>query len=313
MSDMNSEGYHKKSKIDDKRLERYQKEIAFDLEKFTTKLTDRRDELKKLYIAHKHESVNPYEQFMCCESLQIMGDIFNVERRTVGNWESGASIPNIAQDYGLAKLLDCKLEYLLGLKEVTEPTQEVEDYSGAGIIQRISYINPEIIYYAKYDPYYRFVLNEIMDPNNCLELIGLVRNVSALTTFKKIDIDEIKDPLKALVILAFNNYTIRHSINEGTIENYKKELCKILKKEELNLSTRQKKTGIYVRAYISKKIRKEFDYSSYDGFIDTLATYTYEPLSRMQLSKMYKAQIVDKFSQFIDSLIENYSGVIEEL
>lgn len=301
----------------DNKIEKLQTEITFNSEEFGKALKKQRKKMAAEYKKHAHERNNPYEVYQICESQEGIADLLNVDRATVSNWETGKSIPSLDQAYMLSFALNCRLDSLLGYKEVDDKTNELllEDHTGSSLVQKLTGIDKDIIDLLLKDQEYLRILNAFMHPKNSSFLLGLVNNVDILKTFSQTELIGISDPLKTLIINSFNNCRVICGPSGCNIDSFKKSLSADLDPHKINLSKRKKQETIYVKSCIAKEISDEIDFSCYDKFIETLAKYCYEKLNNMEQYKLYKNQLLEQFDRFIDAFIvgEYYGSTIQIL
>lgn len=132
-----------------------------DKNEFGKRLTKLRKERWKQYKDNQGLTINPYEKFACCKSQETLAESLGVERRTIGKWELGTSIPTIDKVADLCELLECSIDYLLGATDLI-------GFTPAVIASHYSNIDINIINRAIADANYRDFLNYFMHPDNLL-------------------------------------------------------------------------------------------------------------------------------------------------
>lgn len=301
--------------MDNKIIKKLQKEILFDSQGFGKRLQTQRKKMKAEFKKHAHESNNPYEVYQICESQEGISQLFDVDRATVSNWETGKAVPTLDQAYGLSIAVNCRLDSLLGYKEIDDKTNELllEDHTGSSLVQKLTGIDKDIVDLLLKNKGYLHILNAFMHPKNSSFLLGMVNNIDNLKTFSQTELIGISEPLKTLIINSFNNCRVICGPNGFNIESFKKSLSADLDPHKINLSKRKKEETIYVKSCIAKEILDEIDLSNYEKFIETLALYSYEKLNNMEQYKLYKNQLLEQFDKFVDAYIagEYYGSTIQ--
>lgn len=245
--------------------------------KFGNNLADIRKARWALYKEHQKESPNPYEKFSCCKSQDSLAAAIDVERRTIGNWESGKSYPTIDKCVELCNVLKCNMDNLLGAEKLvgSSPSVMASHYSG---------IHVDIINYGRENADYLDFLNFFMHPDNCSSLINSVTLTAWKDFLSKKDIDEIYDPLKTIILDTFQQYQAFTSITNHDIETYKQYLYSALPEHKITFASHKTDERINVKSCISDSIFEELHLSnknqnSYEKFIAYIADYSYEILT----------------------------------
>ncbi|MCR5383395.1 MAG: helix-turn-helix transcriptional regulator [Saccharofermentans sp.] len=303
--------------VDRKLEEALKRQLKYNQQDFGKRITDRREELSKIYEEHETEPNNPYRRYQFCTSQSRIGELLDCNRRTVGNWEAGTSVPDLQQAYGLALILDMRLDHLLGFQELDNKYREMYDVSATDTAHLLTGINKDILAKIMLDKDigYLNILNAFMHPKNCSYMLGLISNVDLIRSFQKTELTHIKEPLKTSIIQAYDMYRATYGMERCTLEGFTESLSEYLNPGIVNLSARKKEKTILVKTCIEKQIREQIKFSDYESFIASLANYSYERLRNMEQYKTYKHLLIEQFSSFVDAYIEGkYEGsTIEEL
>lgn len=272
----------------------------YDKFKFGTNLNRIRKDRRDKYKSNRGLKLNPYQKYEYCMSQELLAEHLRVERRTVGKWELGISIPPIDKVVDLCNLLDCTIDELLG-------AGDLGGLGKADIASKYSGISKDIITHGLNDADYLDFLNYFMDPNKCSQLLEAVSLASLRMCSSDHDLDSIKDPLKSLILNVFNRYMSITPYHDYSIDSYKQFLIDSLPKNTLSFSSRNKGAGIYVCSCIPASDVKKLglcsrNINSFNVFADYISELSYEPLFNNAMLEIKKMTIAKSFI----SLFENY-------
>lgn len=272
-----------------------------DISNIKDRLSSLRKERFKLYKEYQDQKDNPYTKYSCCKTKMSLAEKMNLDRRTIGKWESGQAIPSLDNLVELSKILDCTVDYFLGEHEfpATPPVQTASYFSG---------ISPEIIAYGLGHPDYLDCLNFFMLPENCSTLF----NDITLKAWKKHWIDselsDIKNPLKKRIIEIFNEFNAVTPFTKNTKNSYKNYLKTRLLQSSLSLSDKNS-TGLNLKATLNEQNYKNFitldKELSYQEFINYLADYTYDPLMQNAILELQKLNLSQAFISLFTKYISD--------
>ena len=273
----------------------------YDKNEFGKRLTELRKEQWKKYKDNQIFTINPYEKFACCKSQETLAEALGVERRTIGKWELGTSIPTIDKVDALCELLECNVDYLLGATELI-------GFSPAAIASHYSNIDINIINRAIADANYRDFLNYFMHPDNCSALI----NAATLTTrgdfLHSTELLELSEPLRSLVVDIFQNYQSITPINYCSKDSYKQFLYDYLPESKLSFSSRKLDERICVISCLDASKIKELDLSpqnkqSYKLFINYLVDYSFDILSKNERVTIQREHLGKAFVRMLEKYL----------
>ncbi len=237
-------------------------------------------------------------KYACCKTQETLADKLDLERRTIGSWERGATSPSLENLISLCNLLDCNIEYFLGADELPyiDTIAKASHFTG---------IDPKIIEYASKDPDYLDCLNFFMLPENCSEMFNKI----TLSTWKKYWINQklsdINSPLIDIVKNAFKDFYSFTPFEEISIEKYTEYLIKYLPIEQINFKSESEKGFLVnikeVFSFLRYKdcIKHISSDNQYGDFINYLAQLTYKPLTNEEFIEIQKQKVAKKFIEII--------------
>ena len=196
--------------------------------------------LRELRIARYYkDNGDNDERYAFCKSQEKLAEKLGVERRTIMNWECGNSQPSLSLLCKLCDILDCNIDYFLGVTDISE----IESIKLAA---HYSNISPEIISYGLEHSDFLDCLNYFMQPKFCSQLFNEV----TLLGWKKYqisqDLSEIRNPLKDEISNMFNNFYAITMPNDNTLEKYKNFLQENLPKSRLGFSDKCSNNDIII-------------------------------------------------------------------
>lgn len=253
-----------------------------------------------LYLEHSKEADNKFIKYSCCRTQEELAEKLGVERRTIGNWETGKSTPPLEKLIQLSELFDCSIDYFFGTGDLPEidPISKAAHYSG---------ISPKIIRFGLENPDYLDCLNFFMLPDNCSALFNdITLNAGREYTINQ-ELEELKEPLKSAVINVFEKFSAVTPISKCNKETYKKFLISALPENKLTFTTKRSSKGLNIKAnlklirYQQLSLFNESEHRYYD-FINYLTDYTYEPLMKKSVLEIQK----NKLAKMFVSLFEKY-------
>lgn len=272
----------------------YNKEI------FGQRLTELRKKRWKQYKEYQNLRINPYEKFSCCKSQDTLAQALGLERRTIGKWELGTSIPTIDKVCELCNLLNCNIDYLLGAEELV-------GLSPSLIASHYSQISIDIINRAIEDANYRDFLNHFMHPDNCSALI----NETTLTAWREYlnstELSELKEPLCSLVEDIFQAYQAINPIGNYSKDAYKQFLYSHLPESKISFNQKKLDECICIPSCLASSKLKELNISStnpksYSIFMDFLANYSFDVLTNKESVTIQREHL----GKFFIQLFEKY-------
>lgn len=273
----------------------------YDKTIFSQRLTDLRKSRWEQYKNNQNKQPNPYERFDCCKSQDSLADAIGVERRTIGKWELGTTIPTIDKVDKLCNVLECNIDYLLGAEELIgfSPSVIASHYSG---------ISVDIINYGKDNNDYLDCLNYFMHPDNCSKLFNSITLTAWKDFLSKNDLDEIYEPLKSVIIDTFQKYQAFTSINNFNKETYKQYIISALPEPKLTFSSRKLDEHINIKSCIDNSKFEELCLSnnnkkSYEIFLDYIVDYSYEILTTKTILDIQKESLGKAFVRMFENYI----------
>lgn len=274
----------------------------YDIDLVKDRIYELRKNRWELYKANSLLLKNPYEKYSCCKSQEALASDLHIERRAIGSWERGASVPSFENLVKLCNLLDCNIEYFLGADEIPEisPISKASHYSG---------IDPEIITYCLNHPDYLDWLNYFMHPKRCSSLFDNMTLIGWKTFLNDQELSDINDPLKNYINDTFFQFYSSNNFDQLSPESYKAFLTTKLPEKLLSFTSKTEAL-FYVKECISAKKYRELNLSKngqsrYDDFIDFLVVYTYEPLMSNIFLEVQRGKIANTFAKlFTDYLSE---------
>lgn len=274
--------------------------LMYDIKYFSENLRKIRKKRWEDYKNEENTKTKPDETFACCKSLETFAEALNVERRTIGNWENGITVPPLDKVAEICNLLNCNFDNLFGV-------QEMVGFSPDIIAAHYSKINIDIIKHGHKDHDYRDFLNYFMHPDNCEELINSVTLLGWQDIIKESDLKDINEPLKSLVIKCFHRLQALYPETDYSIEGFNKCLLNYLSKDDFSFSKKIDFKKIHVHSCIPQSKFEELGLSnknsnSYNLFIDYIANYSYDILYNKELLEIKK----EKLGQLFVNLFEKY-------
>lgn len=273
----------------------------YDKKLFAQKLTEIRKKRWEQFKENKTKPTNPFEQYACCRSQETLAEALGVERRTIGKWELGSSIPTIDKVADLCNLLECNIDYLLGAEELI-------GFSSSLIAHHYSDISIDIINYVKKDGDYLNFLNYFMHPDNCSSFINSATITAWREYYSNSELTDIKEPLKKLVTDIFHNYQSYTPINKYSKKDFNKYLTSALPKSKISFTPKKLDECIYVCSCIPDSKVKELKLSnrnpkSYQVFIDYLADYSFDILTNREIINIQKEHLGQSFVRIFEEYL----------
>lgn len=273
----------------------------YDKNLFGQNLTELRKKRWNQYKANQGLKINPFEKFACCKSQETLADELGVERRTIGKWELGTSIPTIDKVADLCNLLECNIDFLLGATELIGISPSV-------IASHYSNISIDIINHAINDANYRDFLNYFMHPDNCSTLINSATLTAWRDYYQSTELSDLHEPLRSLVIDIFQNYQSITPINNYSKESYKQFLCSSLPESKISFTPRKLDERICVVSCLTSFKFKELNLSSknrqsYHVFIDYLTDYSFDVLSNKEIVTIQQEHLGKAFVRMFEKYL----------
>lgn len=272
---------------------------------FACKFGERISELRKLrwqqYKENQHKGDNDFDKFSCCRTQETLAEALNLERRTIGKWELGTTIPTIDMVDKLCNKLECNVDYLLGHNDLV-------GLSPCVIASHYSKISIDIVNKAIVDPNYRDFLNHFMHPNNCHILVDSVTNTAWKDFINHKGLDELQDPIKALVIKVFQSYQVYTPATEYSKESFKNYFISMLPENKFSFTSHKLDEQICVISCLSNTKVKELGLSknnpkNYQIFIDFIVDYCYDILYAKEIIDIQKTALsrlfIDLFEKYL--------------
>lgn len=254
---------------------------------------------KRIQDLRKRRWAEDGKKFYYCKTQETLAEKLCVERRAISGWETGSSSPSLNHLVNLCNALKCNIDYLFGFNDYAEIPQ-------VALASHISNITPDIIKYGLENPDYLDCLNYFMHPNNCSALF----NATILTTWKKYIIDtslsDLSNPLKDVIIDAFNKYYALTSFDNISKNTYAKFLSDAISKTISNSGSNKFKKNLEscLPSDIYNKIYNTEQKIDENHIVSCIADYTYEPLTQradleLQESKLSKL-FIKLFRQYLE-------------
>lgn len=226
-----------------------------------------------------------------------VAEALNIRRQTLINWEAGDTIPSLEKLIELCKILDCNIDYLLGVVDLPdiEPISTASHYSG---------ISTEIIRYGLKNPDYLDCLNFFMRPDNIADIFHSITQNEWKTFWINTAMQDIKGELKEKIIEYYNEYISITPYDKLKETSYKEFLKEKFPKETICLSVTQtdNNNNINIKKCISKNIYQDFLINgefNYSKFISYLVKHTYKPLFDRTMLELQKNKLANMFVELI--------------
>lgn len=268
---------------------------------FGQRLTELRKKRWEQYKENQDKRNNPYEKYVCCKTQEFLAEAIGVERRTIGKWELGTSIPTIDKVSILCNLLECNIDYLLGAEELIgfSPSVIASHYSG---------ISVDIINYGQKNSDYLDCLNHFMNPDNCSSLLNFVTLTAWKDLLSNNNMEDIADPLKSLIIDSFQYYQAFTPLNNYTKETYRQHIITSLPENKISFSPRKLDDCICASTCISNTQFNALGLSdknpeSYNIFIDYIVDYSFEILTNKVLLDIQKKNLGKSFVRLFEKYL----------
>lgn len=272
----------------------------YDLNCLSERLKMLRKGRWKLYSGNPDRE--DYQKYSCCKTVESFAMKMDVERRTVGSWESGKSIPSLENIIKICDLLDCQIDYLLGVSDISE----IDPFA---LANKYSDISVEIIKESSRNSRYRDFLNFFMKPDTCKELIDSFEAISwaeywkekqlSITNIKKEAIQELEN--------YFYEFCCYTPYENDSLKEYKKFLANKLPKFDNNKKIKFNK---YLKTQIGTELlsEKNFD-EAYPIFINYLAEQTYDIFRHNVIIRIKKENLRKDFlaihEKYVSVLMSN--------
>lgn len=281
--------------------------MIYDISGIGRRIRELRKEKWKLYKEYKENkdtNNKRYEKYCYCETLETFAEKLDVDRRTIGKWEKGESLPSLDKLALICELLDCQMDYFLGADELPyiDSIAKASHFTG---------INPEIIDRAITNDKYLDCLNFFMLPEIFAELYEDITLSGWKNFFVEKELSNIKSPLIDRIEKIFENFYSLTPYSEMSIEKYKDYLINKLDKNELDFySTEDKPSIISIRKSLQILTYKDFERTiqkgnEYDCFIDFIANLTYDPLIRRKYIELEKQKIAKRFIELVTRYLKD--------
>lgn len=272
----------------------------YDKQQFGNRIYELRKMRWKQYKESSHGDPAHKDKFASCKTQEALAEKLGVERRAVSGWETGSNSPSLDNLVKLCDLLECNVDYLLGASDYAE-------VSPIALASHFSGIAPEIIRYGKENPEYLDCLNYFMHPDNCSALF----NDMTLTTWRRYIINtrlsDLSNPLKDVIVAAFNDYYAFTSFDEISKDTYTKFLFKAISRAipDLNNDKLKKLSKSCLPSDLYEKFYSTKRKINYNDFVSCIADYTFEPLTQRSYLELQEAKLAKSF-------IKLFKGYLEE-
>ncbi len=271
--------------------------------KFGYRLKEIRRDRANIY-ANNNE--NPlYEKYNCCLTQENFAKKINVNRRTVIKWENGEAYPTIDNFVEICDLLDCNMNYFLGVDD------EIPENGIVSLVYHYTNIKQEIIKLAMTNSDYLNCLNFFMSPENCESLY----NITILTAWKKSllndELSKIKNPLQEIVFKAFETFYLCSHTDNLTPDLFKEYLKQYLPESILNFDqSRSKKNILNIKNCFVIPLYLDFKRNlpagnHYEYFIDFICSYFFTSLVNNISVDLYKNKISERFITVLKEYLKN--------
>lgn len=268
---------------------------------FGERLTKLRKQRWEEYKLNQDKKDNPYEKYACCRTQDSLAAELGVERRTLGRWELGTSVPPLDKASELCNLLGCNMDYLLGAVDLkgSSPILLASRYSG---------ISTDIITYATENSDYKDCLNYFMHPNNCSKLFNHITLNAWKDYLSEHEFDFITDPLKSFVENIFYQYQAFTPFSEYSLDSYKQFVIDAIPTNSITFSSRKSDKRLNVNPCIPDAVAEKLSLSSknkksYDAFIDYIVACSYETLNTKALLEVKKNELAKSFIKLFEGYL----------
>lgn len=257
--------------------------------------------IKEIRIMRKN-SILDTDKYNFCKTQELFAEKLGVDRRTIGKWENGDSLPSLEDLINMCDLLECNMEYFLG----------ANDYPYVDTVSKCAHftgIDPRIIDLVVKNPDFCDYLNFFMLPENCSNLFDKV----TLNAWKKFWITEslskIKEPLHNKIKKAFDKFYLSVPMSDITPECFKKFLIEFLPQNKINFwDENGDNSMIYVKNCFSTEIYEDFisnipKENEYEYFIDYICSMTYETLKTEIYIELQKKKMSDEYILILEKYL----------
>lgn len=234
--------------------------------------------------------VRSKEKYKCCENQTAFADKLGISRQTVNSWENGR-IPPLDQLIMICGILDCSIDYLLGgvESELFGPIKVAHYFSG---------IKASIIEHCRSNPNYLDFLNYMMNPDKCQSMINTIEIINWRDYNSSIQIRDINNPLKDIIIQNYNYFISTTPIGKINIDSFRSSFNAM---PQINTEI--------IKDSLSAKLFETFLNSngsfSYSKFTQYIANETFEPLRNYTNLETQKSILSKSFSDSLQQYIEN--------
>ena len=275
--------------------------LMYDKCIFGQRLTELRKKRWEQYKENQNIVNNPYEKFACCKTQETLAEAIGVERRTIGKWELGTSIPTIDKVAMLCNLFECNIDYLLG-------SEELIGFSPSVIASHYSGISVDIINYGQVNADYLDCLNHFMHPTNCSSLFNSITLTAWKDFLSQNELEEITNPLKSLIIDTFQKYQTFTPLNDYNKETYRQCILTALPPKKISFSPRKLDESICVNSCISNTRFNSLGLSdknpeSYNLFIEYIVEYSFKILTTKVLLDIQKESLAKAFVRMFEKYV----------
>lgn len=270
----------------------------YDIKGVGERLKELRSKRANLY--NENPNNKRFIIYACCKTQESLSEAIGKERRTIGNWENGKSLPDIESLIKLCNILNCSIDYFLGVTDISEidPVIMASHHTG---------ISSDIIGRCMRDSHYLDFLNFVMKPENCEKL---VRKFELIACGEYLNNDQLSNSnIKSSKINELNDYFEEFccftSPDKNNLEGYKEYLKTKLPKVKNN-------KRFNIKSYINPKIYDKVLFSenfneNYDNFISYLAEQTYEPFKQTVIIKFQKENMLKCFLSIFEKYVLEFT------
>lgn len=229
------------------------------------------------------------------ETQTYVAEKLNIQRQALSNWEKGNTTPSLENLIALCQILNCNINYLLGVIDLPEiePISTASYYSG---------ISTEIIRYGRENPDYLECLNFFMRPDNIADIFHSITQNEWKTLQINTAMQDIKGELKEKIIEYYNEYISITPYDKLKETTYKEFLKEKFPKDNICLSIIQTDNNINIKKCVSSKVYQDFLINgefNYSKFISYLVTHTYKPLFDRTMLELQKNKLSNMFVELI--------------